>query len=30
MTVPSDVDRAAPVLAYHEVDVGAPLDAVWQ
>jgi uncharacterized membrane protein len=30
MTVPSDVDRAAPVLAHHEVDIGAPLDAVWQ
>lgn len=30
MTVPSDVDRAAPVLAHHEVDIEAPLDAVWQ
>lgn len=30
MTVPSDVDRAAPVLAHHEADIEAPLDAVWQ
>jgi hypothetical protein len=30
MTVPSDVDRAAPVIAVHEIDIDAPLDAVWR
>jgi len=26
---PHDVDRAAPVLAHHEIDIDAPLDRVW-
>lgn len=30
MTVPSDVDRAAPVIAVHEADIAAPLDTVWR
>ena len=30
MTVPTDVDRAAPVIAFHEIDIDAPLDTVWQ
>jgi len=30
MTVPTDVDRAAPVIAVHEIDIGAPLDTVWR
>ena len=30
MTTPTDVDRAAPVLAVHEIDIEAPLDTVWR
>jgi hypothetical protein len=30
MTVPTDVDRTAPVIALHEIDIEAPLDTVWQ
>ena len=30
MAVPTDVDRSAPVLAHHEVEINAPLDTVWQ
>jgi uncharacterized membrane protein len=30
MTVPADVDRTAPVIAQHEIDIQAPLDTVWQ
>ena len=30
MTVPTDVDRAAPVIAVHEIDIEAPLDTVWR
>ncbi len=30
MTVRTDVDRAAPVIAVHEIDVEAPLDRVWR
>ena len=30
VTVPTDVDRAAPVLAVHEIDIEAPLDTVWR
>jgi Polyketide cyclase / dehydrase and lipid transport len=30
VAVPTDIDRAAPVLAQHEVDIQAPLDLVWQ
>ena len=30
MTVPTDVDRAAPVIAVHEIDIGAALDTVWR
>ena len=29
MTVPTDIDRAAPVIALHEIDIEAPLDTVW-
>jgi hypothetical protein len=30
MGTPTDVDRSAPVLAHHEVEIEAPLDTVWQ
>ena len=30
MAIPTDVDRSAPVLARHEVEIRAPLDTVWQ
>jgi hypothetical protein len=30
MTVPSEIDGAAPVLAHHEIEITAPLDEVWQ
>jgi hypothetical protein len=29
MTVPTGVDRAAPVIAVHEIDIEAPLETVW-
>lgn len=29
MTVPNSVDRAAPVIAVHEIDIEAPLETVW-
>jgi len=30
MTAPTDVDRAAPVIAIHEIDIEAALDTVWR
>jgi len=30
MAVPTEVDRAAPVIAVHEVDIEAPLEIVWR
>ena len=30
MTAPTDVDRAAPVIAVHEIGIEAPLDTVWR
>ena len=30
MTTPTDIDRAAPVIAHHEIDIAASLDTVWQ
>ena len=30
MTVATDIDRAAPVIAVHEIDIEAPLDTVWR
>ena len=30
MATPIDVDRSAPVLAHHEVEIRAPLEKVWQ
>lgn len=30
MDTPADVDRSAPVLAHHEVEIRAPLGTVWQ
>jgi uncharacterized protein YndB with AHSA1/START domain len=30
MDAPTDVDRSAPVLAHHEVEIPAPPDTVWQ
>jgi hypothetical protein len=30
MTTPTDIDRAAPVVARHEIDIKAPLDTVWR
>ena len=29
MDIPTDVDGSAPVLAHHEIDIGAPLEVVW-
>jgi Polyketide cyclase / dehydrase and lipid transport len=29
MTTPTDIDRDAPVIAHHEIDIAAPLDTVW-
>ena len=29
MTTPTDIDRDAPVIADHEIDITAPLDTVW-
>ena len=29
MTRPTDIDRDAPVIANHEIDITAPLDTVW-
>ena len=30
MTTPTDIDRDAPVIARHEIDIGAPLETVWR
>ena len=30
MTTPAGIDRDAPVIARHEIDIGAPLETVWQ
>jgi len=30
MTVPTDVDRVAPVIAVHEIDIEGSLDTVWR
>ena len=30
MATPTDVDKSAPVLAHHEVEIRAPLATVWQ
>ena len=30
MTLPTDIDRAAPVVAHHGVDIAAPLGAIWE
>ena len=30
MTAPTDVDRSAPVIAVHEIDIEAPRDTVWR
>jgi hypothetical protein len=30
MNIPTAVDRSAPVIAHHEVDIQAPLDTVWR
>ena len=29
MTIPTDVDRRAPVVVVHEIDIEAPLEKVW-
>jgi uncharacterized protein YndB with AHSA1/START domain len=29
MTTPTDIDRKAPVVALHEIDIAAPLERVW-
>jgi uncharacterized protein YndB with AHSA1/START domain len=29
MTTPTGIDRDAPVMAHHEIDIAAPLDTVW-
>lgn len=30
MATPTDVDKSAPILAHHEVEIRASLDTVWQ
>ena len=30
MTTPTGIDRDAPVIARHEIDIGAPLATVWR
>ena len=30
MTMPTDIDRTAPVIARHEIDINAPLETVWR
>jgi hypothetical protein len=30
MSTPKGIDRAAPVIAQHEVDIRAPLEIVWR
>ena len=30
MTTPTDIDRTAPVIAHHEIDIKAPLETVWR
>ena len=30
MPTPTTIDRDAPVVAHHETEIAAPLDAVWQ
>ena len=30
MSTPSTIDRQAPVVAHHEMDIRAPLDTVWR
>ena len=30
MATPTDVDKRAPVLAHHEVEIRAPRDTLWQ
>jgi Polyketide cyclase / dehydrase and lipid transport len=30
MSPPTTIDRGAPVISHHEIDIAAPLDAVWQ
>ena len=30
MSSPTDIDSSAPVIARHEIDIGASLDTVWQ
>ena len=30
MSTPADIDRAAPVIAHHEIDIQAPPDVVWR
>ena len=30
MTIPTDIDRTAPVIARHEIDINAPLETVWR
>jgi uncharacterized protein YndB with AHSA1/START domain len=30
MSNPTDIDRSAPVLAHHEIDIDAPVERVWE
>ena len=30
MTTPTSIDRDAPVVAHHEIEIAAPLDVVWR
>ena len=30
MTTPTDIDRTAPVIVHHQIDIGAPLETIWR
>ena len=30
MNVPTDIDKRAPVLAHHEIEIQAPLETIWR
>src|SRR5215471_17048357 len=30
MTTPTDIDRTAPVIVHHQIDINAPLETIWR
>ena len=30
MTTPTSIDRDAPVIAHHQIDITAPLETIWR